>query len=469
VPYLLLSKTLRITDANDEALKLYPTQSRQPLFFTSLYPKEAYNKLTLWLSSPETQLVVQYCATRNRWHKLTAANHNDNEILILVSDVSDEILSNQRLEEARTQLKAKIEDRHLMLSILNHELRSPITLLQMMCSDFGYEAMGDKGEMVKATVEHTAQIANELSNILSGVEDELHLTKLSVSQHLERITSAITSLTARNDIVLETHIAQPAQETFLLPSKGLYQIILNLVKNAILHSSGSRVIVKIEVLNDDNSQSEFLFSVVDDGIGMTPDVISRLTQPYQRGNSSAPGTGLGLFVARNLIERFGGKLSIESTPGEGSTFSFALSFKKPVDDLSDRHAASEPTRFNGLRVLVVDDDTLVRALVTRMLSTLGCLTEQAANGTDALESVKDNNFDLILTDNIMPGIDGITLIERLRLAGMTLPICLVSADNSNELNNRAIKAGASRVVTKPVNLASLQTWLCSLVPDLRSD
>jgi CheY-like chemotaxis protein len=250
----------------------------------------------------------------------------------------------------------------------------------------------------------------------------------------------------------------------------LRQVLINLMGNAVKFTpSGS---VRLE-LRYDAGPPRLLAEVIDTGIGMTEEQVSRLFQPFVQADGSTTrrfgGTGLGLAVSRRLAGLMGGALEVESWPGQGSRFSLSLPARAvkaaiPTAVVEAPAAEGRP----ACRALVVDDARDMRRLMTVLLEKAGDKVEQAENGQLALERVAEaeaagKRFDLVLLDMQMPVLDGYDTARRLREAGFRTPIIALTADNMPGDRDRCLAAGCNAFVPKPINRQELLAMVERLV------
>jgi CheY-like chemotaxis protein len=209
------------------------------------------------------------------------------------------------------------------------------------------------------------------------------------------------------------------------------------------------------------------FSVRDTGIGITPEAMENLFQPFEQGNAGVArrygGTGLGLAISRSIVRLLGGDITVDSAPGEGSAFGFSLWMKEaaPADEEAETEIDGKD-RFAGKRALIVDDVAVNRVIVTDLLEYTGLSLDEAEDGADAVEmfrNSKENEYDIIYMDVQMPKMDGYEAAKIIR--GMdrpdakTVPIVALTANAFKEDIDRAIKSGMNAHLAKPLDAVKL--------------
>jgi CheY-like chemotaxis protein len=211
------------------------------------------------------------------------------------------------------------------------------------------------------------------------------------------------------------------------------------------------------------------FQIADSGIGMATDQLQRIFEPFHRvesGERRVEGTGLGLAITRRLVDAMGGAIAVESEPGRGTTFTVELDLAEEAplaEILPDQRAV---IGYEGQRrsVLIADDDPASRALLADFLAGLGFAVRTAADGAAALEQLRRQPPDAIITDLVMPHVDGIELIRVARAGAVPVPrILAVSASASDYTSQEALAAGCDTFLPKPVHLADLLDRIAHLL------
>jgi CheY-like chemotaxis protein len=251
----------------------------------------------------------------------------------------------------------------------------------------------------------------------------------------------------------------------------LRQILLNLCGNAVKFTE--RGGVSVAAAPAPGGGDRVAIRVADSGIGIAAEALARLFNPFEQADASTTrrfgGTGLGLSIARELAELMGGTLDVVSTPGRGSTFTVVVPL--PASDLTvpERGAAAGDAAL-GLDVLVADDDPTNRWVIGRQLERLGCRATIVADGAEALEAwrAEPERWRVLVTDWHMPKLDGLGLLTALhgdpRFAGIRPLVVMMTASGLPEEIDRAQRAGADRVLVKPVTLDRLAPVLSSVAP-----
>jgi CheY-like chemotaxis protein len=256
--------------------------------------------------------------------------------------------------------------------------------------------------------------------------------------------------------------ANDLPRTVLVDEMRLRQILLNLLGNAVKFTDAGEVRLRAAV-RPQGSRAMMRFEVWDTGIGMSPEAMQRLFQPFEQVSDvrhRSGGAGLGLSISQALARLMGGEVQVQSMPGKGSCFTFELELAVLDVMAPAPEAPRAVTGYSGprKRVLIVDDIAANRSMLADTLQMLGFDTAQAEDGKQALEQANALCPDLIVMDVVMPEMDGMEATRRLRAtreSGDRLPIIAVSASSSQGQAQECLAAGADAYLAKPLALPQL--------------
>ena len=240
----------------------------------------------------------------------------------------------------------------------------------------------------------------------------------------------------------------------------LHQVLMNLCTNAIQAMEGKGTLrVTLETV-DTRAQ----LSVADTGSGMDEATIARIFEPFFTTKEVGKGTGLGLSLVYGIVTDAGGAIDVASRVGQGSTFTIYLPRVDGAMAPVEEEQAPIP-RGQGQRILVIDDEAPLVAVTTEVLSRLGYEAVGFSNGRDALAEVEaaPSRFDAVITDEVMPGLSGTEVAQRLRLLRPDLPVVLVSGYVGPMMSERAHAAGIGRILKKPVQSRETASALAELL------
>ncbi len=379
---------------------------------------------------------------------------------------------NNALVQARNRAESANRAKSAFLANISHEIRTPmnaiIGLTHLMQRDVHDPAQTERLSKVTDAAQHLLSIINDvldLSKIEAG-KLQLELADFRMDGMLSRVC-ALVGERARDkglELVLDTdHLPMGAHGD----ETRLTQALLNLLGNAVKFTASGMIVLRGELLRQDGETLWVRFSVRDTGVGMHPEQLERIFEPFEQGDGTTTrrhgGTGLGLAITRHIAQMMGGEVGVQSTPGEGSTFWFTARLRsaEPVQPRAE-------AELQGLRALVIDDLPEAREALGEMLRVLGLRVQAAASGSDGLYILEAAGrgvpaHDVVLVDWLMPGLDGLETLRRLheRLGDRAPPCLLVTARDDPDLVALAREAGAAHVLLKPVTPSALHDALMS--------
>jgi PAS domain S-box-containing protein len=419
------------------------------------------------------------------------------EMVGMVQDITERKLAEQELREARDQLEARVRERTAelvqahreaeaanrikseFLANMSHEIRTPMTAV------LGYtDMLLDPGQspsdrldcihIIRRNGEHLLTIINDILD-LSKVEAgkmEVECVSCDVCQLVTDVASLMRVRAIEKQIDFNVVFDGPTPQAIRSDPTRLRQILINLVGNAIkfTQAGGVRLVVKL-----DAAAENICFEIIDTGIGLNPEQLSLLFQPFAQADSSITrkfgGTGLGLTIGKRLANMLGGDITVTSTPGVWSRFMLTVQTGSLVDvklledaaESVSSHAShrqeAPAVRLNG-RVLLAEDGIHNQRVISYYLTTAGAQVITADNGKAACEMAmaaleQGNPFDLILMDMQMPQLDGYSAASTLRSKGYTSPIVALTAHAMAHDRAKCLQSGCSDYLTKPIDRALL--------------
>jgi PAS domain S-box-containing protein len=391
-------------------------------------------------------------------------------------------------ERERAEAEAANQAKSTFLATMSHEIRTPMNGVLGMIDVLEHQRITDAQRRTVATMRDSAQA---LLRIIDDVLDfskieagrlELEETAFSLSGLIDGAVATFRPLAAAKALILASDIEAGSEDALHGDPTRVRQILLNLLSNALKFTDRGGVTVRAATTPLGNGRTHVTLIVSDTGIGLNDEQRARLFEPFGQADTSTTrrfgGTGLGLSIVRRLVQMMEGDVSVDSTPGLGSTFTVTLTLRAaPADSPLKallRPAASTPRAFapladgSGPRVLVVDDHPVNREVLVLQLGLLGLAADTAADGDEALVGWTPGRYAAVLADIHMPHMDGYELSRRLRRAeaerGDThTPIVAVTANAMKGEEERCLSAGMDAYLAKPVNIdrlrATLERWL----------
>lgn len=380
----------------------------------------------------------------------------------------------KELIKAKEQAEQGKRIKENFLANMSHEIRTPINGI------IGITHLLEKSQLTTEQKEMVSLLEISSNSLLGVINDILDLSKIEAGKFKINRTSTdiiglcnavvnLLSIRAREKrLELITDFAADLPGHIMADSLRLNQILMNLIGNAIKFTSEGSVTLRVETLSIKGNNVRLRFSVIDTGIGIAPENIEKIFESFEQAddqtNSRFGGTGLGLSIVRNLTKLKGGFLEVSSQEGKGSTFCFT-NWYEVVREAETQKAAKKETlsTFNNLRVLVAEDNPINKFLIVKILKEWKVDTDVVENGKDALEKLRENNYDIVLMDTFMPvmnGLDAIKLIREGHVPGKeNIPVITFSAAVMETDKQTAIEAGANDVISKPFELDVLHKKL----------
>ena len=379
-------------------------------------------------------------------------------------------------EAAREQAQEANKTKSAFLANMSHELRTPMNaiigyseMLLEEAEDTGDKWMEPDLRKILSSAKHLLQLINDILD-LSKIEAgrmTVFLEPVDIAQTAKDVAATVQPLVAKNANAFDLHCA-PDVGSMRTDLTKLRQTLFNLLSNASKFTEKGKVTLEIKRRAD----AMVSFAVTDTGIGMTPEQMGKLFGEFVQADASTTrkygGTGLGLAISRKFCRMLGGDITVESTPGQGSTFTAILPVEAkepapkaevPVPVAAPPEAAKQDARGT---LLVIDDDPASRELLKRMLEKEGYAVRLAANGPDGIASAKQTKPDLITLDVMMPSMDGWAVLSALKSDPATkdIPVVMLTMVEDRPMG---FALGATEYITKPVQKTRLLEAVSKIV------
>ena len=391
---------------------------------------------------------------------------------------------NEQLEKARILAEQANDSKTKFLANMSHDIRTPMNAIVGLTELMQHHL--DEPEILKNYLEKLQSSGRYLLDLINDILDlskiesgslELKPEPMDIDAQIEQV---VTIIRPRSDKKKQKLFIQREETAFGLlmgDAVRFRQILMNLLSNAVKYTpEGGTITFGIEDAGRTERVQTCRFLVEDNGIGMTPEFISHIFEPFSRADTDVKeiqGTGLGMAITKRIIDAMGGSISVESTPGKGSRFCVEIPFEicsekaAGVKESKLPEAESDkPGTLKGMRFLCAEDNELNTEILTAMLELEGASCVVYGNGkllTEAFRSVQPGEYDAILMDVQMPEMNGLEATKAIRnsenLLGRTIPIVAMTANAFSEDVEQCLAAGMDAHVTKPIDIAALEKAL----------
>ena len=383
-------------------------------------------------------------------------------LLLLVTDFLYMHSFNKKLRVMAREAEAANKAKTDFLSTMSHDIRTPmnaiIGLTTIAEKNLGDpEAVGDNLRKISLASNHLLTLINDILDISKVESGKLNLSPLtfSIVETVQNLVNLSQPMIKEKNIDFSFRINRMEKEYLYADQLRLNQIYINILSNAIKYTMpGGSVSVD---LREEESEKEgsvrLTYRVADTGIGMSPEFLEKMYQPFSRQTdsrvNSIQGTGLGLAITKQMVELMNGTIECQSEPGKGTTFTITL-------DLPVAEKQLEEMRIDGVDALIADDDPILLETAVDTLESLGIRADRAMTGTDALEMVRrrheeGKDYNVVILDWRMPDMDGIETIRRIREeVNARIPVLLTSAYDWSDIEDAAKEAGANGFIGKPL-------------------
>jgi signal transduction histidine kinase/ActR/RegA family two-component response regulator len=379
--------------------------------------------------------------------------------------------ANTLLQDKNTELqlaKEKAEKASLakaqFLSTITHELRTPLYavtgLTHLLMEENPREHQREHLDSLKFSGEFLLSLINNILDLSKLEANKVEIEKISF--HLKkRINDVLIALKkSANDkqTTLRVDYDDSIPESLSGDPVKLSQVLINLIGNSVKFTQNGEVVIRVRKIDQYNNCIKLNFEIEDNGVGISKKKQKTIFETFSQGslqiNRKFGGTGLGLSIVKNLLELMNSKIQLESKLGEGSKFWFNLDLDISDEKISQQLKTEKKKVIDleylvGKNVLVVEDNKINQMITKKILEKNKMICQVTDNGTDAVQLVKENDFDVVLMDIHMPGISGIEATQKIRGFNKALPIIALTAVTIDENLDEFFRVGFNEIIPKP--------------------
>ena len=396
-------------------------------------------------------------------------------VILFVFDLIIMILFNKKLQHAAREAASANRAKTDFLSTMSHDIRTPMnaiigltTIAEKNLDD--PKAVGENLRKITLASNHLLTLINDILDISKVESGKLNLSPqtFSIVESVENLVNLSQPMVKEKNIDFNFRIGQFEKEYLYADQLRLNQIYINILSNAIKYTepNGQVSVDMIEEASQKPGCVKLTYRVADTGIGMTPEFMATMYQPFSRQTdsrvNSIQGTGLGLAITKQMVDLMGGTIDCQSQPGQGTTFTIVLDI--PVADQQRDEMKLDP-----VDVLIVDDDEVLLETAVDTLESLGVTADRATSGLEALGMIAHRHetgrdYGVVILDWKMPEIDGVETIRRIRSeVNPDTPVLLISAYEWSDIEEKAKEAGANGFLTKPLFRSTLYDKLSEIL------
>ncbi len=430
-----------------------------------LFKKGAQQKERLMLVSKEEQTFLSKKGLEFPIDYVSTPIFNNKEILegsvVVFSDITKRKKHEDELKAATLEAQNANLSKSVFLTNMSHELRTPLnailgfaTLLKK--SSTLNEVEKQNLQTIRNSGEHLLSIINEILEFakIEAGKISINLTQSNLHKLLKEIESMFIERCADKNLDFIFTIEGNVPKYIKCDEKRVRQIFINILGNALKFTNSGKIEVRIKYI-----KKKLKISVIDTGIGMNTKSKELVFKPFEQMGESKhkqKGTGLGLTITKELIEKMNGKISFDSKENIGTTFELEIeietinNFEKSINEKKYENISPSKKSYD-FKILVADDIKVNRDLLVQLLDVYNLETCEAKDGLEVLEKCKENDFDLIFMDILMPNLDGLETIRELKKNSQykDIPIVSISANVFEDDRHKALNTGADSFLTKP--------------------
>ena len=384
------------------------------------------------------------------------------------------------LENSKNEAEKLARTKELFMANMSHEIRTPVTAIsgftdQLMHESFN-ENISRSLKIIKSSSDHLVKIIDDILDFSKLQNNKLVLEKVHfrINQILEDVYSLFENQAQQNYIMLSYSLSTDTPPVLVGDPYRLKQIMINLVSNAVKFTKNGNVSFTIKSIKKHWDEIDLILEFKDTGIGIDESKLGIIFEDFTQAEMSTTrkygGTGLGLSIVKKLVELHHGTIDFKSRKNQGTEIICRIPYlvgdeKQNITD--SIKSGTVPEEVSGLKILIVDDEEYNRLLFRKILNRWNVKCKEVVNGMDALEVLKEEQFDLLFMDIRMPGIDGVKttqfIREEMKISESDMPIVFISAVPINEEMQKYRNAGMNAFLQKPFTEELLLTTILAVL------
>jgi len=401
--------------------------------------------------------------------------------MCIFMDVTEEV-------EAATKLQIASQAKSRFLAQMSHEIRTPINAVlgmnEMILRESKEEEILEYSESIDSAGKTLLSLINSILDF-SKIEDgkmDIIPVRYDTASFINDLINSVSQRAEAKGLALWIEVDETLPCAMIGDDVRFSQVIVNLLTNAVKYTEKGSVTLTLKAKERDEEKVHILVAVKDTGIGIKEKDICRLFESFERldevRNRNIEGTGLGITIIKNLLDMMGSRLCVESHYGEGSTFSFTITQKiadaTPVGDYEKRLKDSMRQRKPedlllalDARILLVDDNDMNLKVAKNLLKLCGIKPDMVSSGEQAIEAMREHMYDIVFLDHMMPGLDGIETLHKMREENLIPETTVMIALTANAVvgaREKYLEEGFADYLSKPIELRQLIHILQSYLP-----
>ena len=394
--------------------------------------------------------------------------------LIIQRDIREKARTKKRLEETIEQNSALLEMRKNIILTISHDIRAPLNIISGS-AELAMDTREKKRRNahlnnIGVVCKHVVHLLNNLLDMyrLNEAKETRNDVPFSLNDLLERVAAGFSHVVTNKGILFKPNFKDTDVNLYGDVDR-IEQILDNLLTNAVKFTESGTI-----ELNASYHEGILILEVKDSGIGMTPETLSNIFRPFERLTSATnvDGVGLGLPITKGVVKLLGGEIDVTSNIGHGTTFRVTLPLSITDEPIECDNRVFPHLEHLPKRVLVIDDDTLFLSMIKEMLERNGVTCTVCRTAKEVVKAIRSKEYDLLLSDILMPGTNGFDLLDLLRNSNVgnsrEIPVIAMTARGDRE-KDAFLNAGFTDCIYKPFSSSELLSLLSTIKRDRKEE